>query len=95
MNTIICFAPIELYYVNREKEVLYRFAIVDNLPGLLDILQLVLDGCTTGLDDVVGLDTLSGKYFKVAPLAARHGMRKRTFYEKLDNIKTYSLEVIA
>ena len=94
MNTVVCFAPVELYFANMEKKTLSRFAIVDNMPDLLDILQLVLDGCTTGLDDVIGLDTLSGRYFKTAPLAARHGMRKRTFDEKLSDVKTYSLEVI-
>lgn len=94
MDNLQCFAPVELYFLDREKMTKSRFAIVDNMPGLLDVLQLVLDSCTTGLADVAGLDTLTGRMFRVDTLAARHGMRKRTFDERMEGKRVYSLEVI-
>lgn len=84
---------LELYFVDNVKKTLSRFAKTDNLPGLLDILQLVLDGCVSGLDDVAILDPLRpGKYANAARVAAFYGLRKRTFDEKLKNIVTYKLE---
>lgn len=68
-----------------------RFAIVDNLPGLLDLLQIVLDTCNSGLDNVVILDPLRpGKAASAAAIAAYYGMRKRSFNEKLENVRTWS-----
>ncbi len=93
IQVIKTFLPVELYLKDDAKKTLSRFAIVDNLPGLLDILQLVLDTCTTGLDDVVILDpSRPGKAASGAKIAAHYGMRKRSFAEKLDNIQTWSVE---
>ena len=83
---------LELYFVDRKGKTLQRFAIVDNLPGLLDILQIVLDSCTGGLSDVTARDIVTGKYYSPAKIAAHFGMRKRSFDEKLANVKTYTLE---
>lgn len=85
---------LELYFVDHEKKALYRFGKADNLPGLLDIMQLVLDSSTHGLDGVVILDPLRpGKAASAARVAAHYGMRKRSFAEKLANVTTYNLEV--
>lgn len=87
------FLPVELYLKDDAKKTLSRFAIVDNLPGLLDILQLVLDTCTTGLDDVVILDpSRPGKAASGAAIAAHYSMRKRSFAEKLDNVRTWTID---
>ena len=87
------FAPVELYLKDDSKKTLSRFAITDNLSGLLDLLQIVLDSCVSGLDDVVILDPLRpGKAASGAKIAAHYGMRKRSFYEKLDNVRTWSVE---
>ena len=84
---------LELYFVDNVKKTLSRFAKTDNLPGLLDILQLVLDGCVSGLDDVVILDPLRpGKYANAARVGAYYGLRKRTPDERLRNVKTYNTE---
>lgn len=86
------FLPVELYLKNDVEKTLSRFAIVDNLSGLLDILQLVLDTCTTGLDNVVILDpSRPGKAASAAAIAAHYGMRKRSFSEKLDNVRTWTI----
>lgn len=86
-----CFVPVELFFADHEKKALYRFAIVDNLPGLLDIAQIVLDSCVTGLKNVYGLEPVSEKLFSVEKLAEKYGLRKRNFDEKLDNVKTYTI----
>lgn len=87
------FAPVELFFKDDAKKTLSRFAITDNLPGLLDILQIVLDTCTTGLDNVVILDPLRpSKAASAAAIAAHYDMRKRSFSEKLDNVQTWSVE---
>lgn len=92
IQVIKTFLPVELYLKDDVKKTLSRFAIVDNLPGLLDILQLVLDTCTTGLDDVVILDPARpGKAASGAKIAAHYGMRKRSFAEKLDNVRTWTI----
>lgn len=91
IQVIKTFLPVELYLKDDVKKTLSRFAITDNLPGLLDILQIVLDTCTTGLDNVVILDPLRpGKAASAAAIAAHYGMRKRSFAEKLDNVRTWS-----
>ena len=87
------FAPVELFFKDDIKKTLSRFAIVDNLPDLLDLLQIVLDSCVSGLDNVVILDPLRpGKAASAAAIAAHYGMRKRSFSEKLDNVRTWSVE---
>lgn len=86
---------LELYFVDKVKKTLSRFAKTDNLPGLLDILQLVLDSCISGLDDVVILDPLRpGKYASAARVAAFYGLRKRTPNERLRDVKTYNAEAV-
>lgn len=93
IQVIKTFLPVELYLKDDVKKTLSRFAITDNMPGLLDILQIVLDTCTTGLDNVVILDPLRpGKAASAAAIAAHYGMRKRSFSEKLDNVRTWSVE---
>lgn len=93
IQVIKTFLPVELYLKDDVKKTLSRFAIVDNLSGLLDILQLVLDTCTTGLDDVVILDpSRPGKAASGARIAAHYGMRKRSFAEKLDNVRTWTID---
>ena len=83
---------LELYFISHEKKTLYRFGKADYLPGLLDILQLVLDGCTSGLDDVVIMDPARpGKVASAARVAAHYGMRRRSFDEKMNNVTTYNL----
>lgn len=85
---------LELYFVNNEKRTMSRFAKADYLAGLLDILQLVLDSSVNGLDDVVIIDQARpGKVASAARVAAYYGLRRRTFDEKLNDVKTYSLEV--
>ena len=85
---------LELYFIDHEKKALYRFGKADNMPGLLDIMQIVLDSCTSGLDDVVILDPLRpGKAASAARVAAHYGLRRRSFDEKLRDVKTYNLEV--
>ena len=89
---IITFRPVELYFKNDAKKTLSRFAIVDNLPGMLDLLQIVLDSSVSGLSDVVGLDpAVPGKYINCARLADHYGLRKRNFYERIKNVKTYQI----
>ena len=69
---------LELYFIDHEKKALYRFGKADNLPGLLDILQLVLDSCTSGLDDVIIIDPARpGKVASAARVAVHYGMRRR------------------
>ena len=93
IQIVKAFLPVELYLKNDVKKTLSRFAIVDNLPGLLDILQLVLDTCNSGLDDVVILDpSRPGKAASAAAIAAHYGMRKRSFAEKLDNVRTWTID---
>lgn len=85
------FLPVELYFVDHDKKTLSRFAITDNLPGLLDILQLVCD-CMSGLDNVVILDPARpGKIASAAKIAAHYGLRKRTFDEKLNDVRTWTI----
>lgn len=84
---------LELYFIDRKGKTLQRFAIVDNLPGLLDILQLLIDSRIGGLEDVTARDIVTGNYYSPGKIAAHYGMRKRSFAEKLDNVKTYNLEV--
>jgi hypothetical protein len=86
------FLPVELYFIDHAGKTLQRFAITDNLPGLLDILQLVLDGSKNGLDDVAILDPARpGMIGNAARIAAHYGLRKRSFDEKLDNIRTWTI----
>lgn len=93
VNIVKAFLPVELYFVDNVKKTLSRFAITDNLPGLLDILQLVIDSHTSGLEDVVILDPARpGKVASAARIGEYYGLRKRSFDEKLDNVKTYNLE---
>ena len=83
---------IGLYFRDNEKKALYRFAIVDNLPALLDVAQLVMDTRDNALADVIALDPARpGMFADVARIAAHYGMRKRTFSEKLENVKTYTI----
>ena len=85
---------LELYFIDHGKKALYRFGKADNLPGLLDILQIVLDSCTSGLDCVVIINPARpGKVASAARVSAHYGMRRRSFDEKLANVKTYNLEV--
>lgn len=84
---------LELYFIDRKGKTLQRFAIVDNVPGLLDILQLLIDSRNGGLTDVTARDIVTGNYYNVGAIAAHYGMRKRTFDEKLADVKTYNLEV--
>ena len=83
---------LELYFIDRKGKTLQRFAIVDNLPGLLDILQLLIDSRAGGLEDVTARDIETGNYYSPAKIAAHYNMRKRSFDEKLANVKTYTLE---
>ena len=83
---------LELYFIDRKGKTLQRFAIMDNMPGLLDILQIVLDSRKGGLVDVTARDIVTGNYYNTDAIAAHYGMRKRSFDEKLKNIKTYTLE---
>jgi len=93
IQVIKTFLPVELYLKDDVKKTLSRFAITDNLPGLLDILQLVLDTCTTGLADVVILDpSRPGKAASGAKIAAHYGMRKRSFDERLDKVRTWTIK---
>lgn len=83
-----------LYFRDNDKKTLSRFALADNLPGMLDILQIVLDTCVNALADVVILDPLRpDKYAEAALVAAHYNMRKRNFNERMNNTKTYNLEV--
>ena len=93
IQVIKTFLPVELYLKDDARKTLSRFAIVDNLPDMLDLLQIVLDSCVSGLDNVVILDPLRpGKAASAAASAAHYGMRKRSFSEKLDNVRTWSVE---
>lgn len=84
---------LELYFMDRENKKLFRFGKTDYLEGLLDILQIVVDSCSGGLADVVILDPgRSGKMASAARVADCYGLRKRTFDEKIRNVKTYKLE---
>lgn len=92
MNIPNDFLPVELYFANHDKKTLSRFAITDNLPGLLDILQLVIDGFTGGLDNVVILDPARpGKAASASRIANFYGLRRRSFDEKLKNIRTWTI----
>ena len=86
---------LELYLVNHEKKTLSRFAIVDNMPGLLDILQILADTRDNGLENVIGRDPENGNCYNVAAIAAHYGMRRRSFDERLQNVKTYTLPAAA
>ena len=91
-KVITVFAPVELYFINRAARTLSRFAITDNLPGLLEILQIVADTRDAALDDVAILDPLRpGKIGSAARIGAHYGIRKRTFSEKLDNVQTWTI----
>lgn len=82
-----------LYIRSEEQKALFRFAITDNLPGLLDILQYCIDSMTDGLANIVIIDPLlPGKYAEGSAVGAHYGIRKRTFQEKLDDIKTYTIK---
>lgn len=95
VNTLKTFLPVELYFVDNVKKTLSRFAITDNLPGLLDILQIVLDTCKSGLEDVAILDPARpGKVASAARVGEYYGLRKRSFDEKINNIKTYNAEAV-
>ena len=82
---------LELYFIDHKQRTLSRFAIIDNLPALLDILQLVMDSCTCGLANVTARDPETGNHYSPAAITARYGMRKRSFLERMNNVKTYSL----
>lgn len=85
---------LELYFIDNEKKTLSRFAKTDYLAGLLDILQIVLDSSINGLDDVAIIDPARpGMYASAARVSARYGLRRRSFDEKLRDVKTYDLEV--
>lgn len=91
-NVLIPAGFVGLFFRDREKLALYRFALADSLPGMLDILQMVLDTCTAGLADTVILDPLRpGKYAEASAVAAHYGMRKRSFDERMTNTKTYTI----
>ena len=86
---------LELYFVDHGKRTLSRFAKTDYLAGLLDILQLVLDSRTSGLDNVVIMDPARpGRAASAARIATHYGMRRRSFDEKLANVKTYDQEAV-
>ena len=87
------FPTLVLYFIDFQKKTLSRFGVVDNLPGLLDIFQILLDSCTTGLSEVTAHDVANDRYLNAAKIAEYYGMRKRTFDEKLSDVKTYNLEV--
>ena len=81
----------ELYFIDHKKRTLSRFAIIGNLPALLDILQLLIDSCTSGLENVTARDPETGNHYSPAAITARYGMRKRSFMERMNNVKTYNL----
>lgn len=86
------FLPVELYLIDRAGKTLQRFAITDNLPGLLDILQIVIDSSINGLEDVAILDPARpGMIGNAARIAAHYGLRKRSFDEKLNNVRTWTI----
>ena len=63
---------LELYFIDRKSKTLQRFAIVDNMPGLLDILQIVLDSRIGGLEDVTAHDIVTGNYYRRDCCPLRH-----------------------
>lgn len=86
------FLPVELCFIDHVGKTLQKFAITDNLPGLLDILQIVIDSSKNGLEDVAILDPARpGMIGNAARIAAHYGLRKRSFDEKLDNIRTWTI----
>ena len=88
----VFFRPVFLCFVDNKKRTLSRFAVVDNLPDMLDIFQLILDTCVDGLDSVTGLDdSRPGKMLNASRVAARYGLRRRSFDERLENVRTYTL----
>ena len=92
MNISNDFLPVELYFANHDKKTLSRFAITDNLPGLLDILQLVIDSFSCSMDDVIILDPARpGKVASAARIVDFYGLRRRSFDEKLNNIRTWTI----
>lgn len=85
------FAPLELYFINYDKKEMYRFAITDNLFGLLDLLQYVADSSTSGLESVAIRCTVRKRSFVAAKLAEHYNIRKRSFDERMKNIRTWTL----
>ena len=86
---------IEIYFVNHEKRELQRIGMADNNEGLFEILQYLIDGMKdeSAFDNGVALhDMRTMGYIDVHKLRVKSGLRKRTFDEKLKNIKTWKWE---
>lgn len=61
-----------------------------NEPGFFkDVLQYILDSCS-GLEEFMIWDTETNRVYKMLDIAmGQLGMRKRTFEERMNNVKTY------
>ena len=82
---------LEIYLVDHEKEQLFRVGYTDNIPGLLGILQMMIDGITDFDNRVVVKNTETGHLLNLDRIQKETGLRKRTFQEKLDDVKTWKL----
>lgn len=65
--------------------------VANTLNGVLDFLQYILDTFSRPERFLVA-DDAAGKTWNALELAtSTYGMRKRTFHERLDDIKTYKM----
>ena len=60
---------------------------ITNLIALRDICQYFLDSIT-GLKDFLIMDCENNIYYDFLGITTHLGMRKRTFYERMENVTT-------
>lgn len=63
-----------------------QWCVTDNVKGLMDFMQYVLDSCARPEEYMLLLS--SGRCLKAMDIAERIGMRKRSFDESIKNIPT-------
>lgn len=80
---------VKIVTINQEKNKVTVFAET-NEPGFFkDVMQYILDSCDKPEDFLIW-DTKADLVYKMYDVATKqYGMRKRTFEERMNNVKTY------
>ena len=81
---------IEIYLLDHEKKTASRIGIADNDPGVLEILQYLIDGMDS-LDNVGLYSPEKNQLFNVAKVVEVTGLRKRNLDERLRNVPTWTI----
>lgn len=74
---------------------IYHWGTADSIRGALDICQYILDGCSPLLPLPFGLyiEDNRGRRCELEKFIRPYGLRRRSFDERMRDVKTYRLDV--